>query len=52
MMETDGDSRTPSEMIEAERAAHREELPDPDEDWPPHVRAVYRALRDRLFDWG
>jgi len=43
--------RNPQQIIEAERAAYLDELPEPEPDWPPDVRAVYRTLRDRLFDW-
>ena len=46
------DSTGPSQIIEAERSAYLEELSEADPDWPADVRAVYRKLRDRLFDWG
>jgi len=29
-----------------------DELPDPDPDWPPDVRTVYRTCRERLFEMG
>jgi len=44
------DSTGPSQIIEAERSAYLEELSEADPDWPADVRAVYRKLRDRLFD--
>lgn len=45
--------RNPRQIIEAERSAYIEEhLPEPESDWPPDVRVVYEALRDRLFDWN
>ncbi len=42
----------PQKIIEAERAAYLDDLPEPESDWPPDVRAVYETLRERLFDWG
>ena len=45
------DSTKPLQIIDAEQAAYVDELPEPDPNWPPDVRTVYRALRDRLFDW-
>lgn len=43
---------TPLEIIEQEKAAYRETIPAPDAEWPPDVRAVYKALQRRLFDVG
>lgn len=51
-MSTASDRRAPSEIIEAERTAYVGDLPESEPDWPPDVCTVYRALRDRLFDWG
>lgn len=51
-MPPDDDERAPREVIEAERTAYLENLPEPGSDWPPDVRAVYETLRERLFEWG
>jgi AraC-like DNA-binding protein len=51
MSNTDG-RPSPDEIIEAEKAAYLSELPPPDPDWPPDVRAMYEELFDHLFDIG
>jgi len=42
----------PPEIIKAERTAYLDELSEPDPDWPPDVRTVYRTCRERLFEMG
>lgn len=51
-MPRDGDGRALQEVIEAERTAYLEGLPEPQPNWPPDVRVVYRTVVDQLFDWG
>lgn len=42
----------PPEIIEGEKTAYLEAFPASNPDWPPDVRAVYRDLRNHLFDMG
>lgn len=46
------DARSPLEIIETRRSDYLDEVPDPDPDWPPDVRIVYRECRERLFEMG
>ena len=41
--------KTPYEIIEQEKEAYLEELPEPDPDWPADVQMVYRKLCERAF---
>lgn len=50
-MSPDDEGRAPSEIIEAERAAYIEHLPELESNWPWDVRMVYEELLHRLFDW-
>ena len=37
-------------IIEQEKEAYLEALPDPDPEWPTDVTVVYKALKDQLFE--
>lgn len=41
-----------ADWITKERRAYLEDLPGPQPNWPPDVRAVYAELRAHLFDMG
>ena len=51
-MSLETEVRTPYEIIEQEKEAYLEALPEPDPDWPPDVRIIYETLQDRLFELG
>lgn len=49
-MSSKADERTPYEIIEQEKEAYLEELPEPDPDWPPDVQVVYEDIHSHLFE--
>ena len=51
LMSTHSTSKTPHEIIEEEKEAYLDELPEPDPDWPVDVRLIYEEIRARMFEW-
>ena len=50
-MSTNNTSKTPHEIIEEEKEAYLNELPEPDPDWPADVVLIYEKLRAQMFKW-
>jgi len=51
-MSSEENVRTPYEIIEQEKKAYLEELPESDPEWPPDVSAVYNYISAHLFDFN
>lgn len=49
-MSSEAGGRTPYEIVEQEKEAYLEELPEEDSDWPADVLLFYREIHNHLFE--